>query len=160
MTITSDAGRNCDCEKVVIHLESEVVKGFLEPDHVETLDAVLLRNANGIPQSMKVRRLGAEAFEDIPIAKLKAIFYVKDFDGNARHKDLQFYKRAPLVHGIWSRVEFLDGEVMEGLVHNTIGFVRDPGFFIRPTDPASNNRVVYVLKSWLKDFRILGLRNL
>jgi hypothetical protein len=137
-----------------------VVKGFLQADHVETLDAALLRSTDGTPQSMRVRRLGAEAFEDILMEKLKAIFYVKDFDGDASHKDLNFYKRAPLVHGIWSRVEFLDGEVMEGLVHNTIGFLRDPGFFIRPTDPACNNRLVYVLKSWLRDFRILGLRNL
>jgi hypothetical protein len=49
---------------------------------------------------------------------------------------------------------------MEGLVHNTIRFVVDPGFFIRPTDPESNNRLVYVVKNGLKDCRVLGLRNL
>ena len=58
------------------------------------------------------------------------------------------------------RVEFLDGEVMEGIVHNTLRFLVDPGFFLVPTDPDSNNRLVYVMKSWLKDHRVLGVRKL
>jgi hypothetical protein len=66
----------------------------------------------------------------------------------------------PIVHGIWVRVEFLDGEVMEGIVHNTLRFLVDPGFFLIPSDPDSNNRLVYVMKSWLRDHRVLGVRKL
>jgi hypothetical protein len=29
-----------------------------------------------------------------------------------------------------------------------------------PTDPCSNNKLVYVLKSWLVDHRVLGMRKL
>jgi hypothetical protein len=36
----------------------------------------------------------------------------------------------------------------------------DPGFFLLPTDPDSNNKLVYVLKSWLVDHRVLGMRKL
>jgi len=160
MTITSGTAADTDWEKVVIHLESEVIKGFLEANQTETLDALLLSVTNGMPPFLRIRRLGAEGFEEVPIENAKAVFYVKDFDGDGQREDLQFYKRAPLVPGIWIRVEFLDGEVMEGLVHNTIRFLLDPGFFIRPTDPGSNNRLVYVLKSWMKEFRVLGLRNI
>ena len=85
---------------------------------------------------------------------------MKDFDGDQQHKNLRFYKGAPIIHGVWIRLEFTDGEIMEGLVYNTIRFLADPGFFILPTDPYSNNRLVYVVKSWLKDCRILGLRNI
>jgi hypothetical protein len=66
----------------------------------------------------------------------------------------------PIVHGIWVRVEFLDGEVMEGIVHNTLRFLVDPGFFLIPSDTDSNNRLVYVMKSWLRDHRVLGVRKL
>ena len=159
MTIASGTAAEKDWEKVVIHLESEVVKGFLETHPMDTLDALLLSTSNGMPPSLRIRRLGVDTFEEIPTENAKAVFYVKDFEGNGQRKDLQFYKRAPLVHGIWIRVEFLDGEVMEGLVHNTVRFLLDPGFFIRPTDPSSNNRLVYVLKKCLRDFRVLGLRN-
>jgi hypothetical protein len=31
---------------------------------------------------------------------------------------------------------------------------------MRPTDPKSNNLLVYVMKSWIKECRVLGLRNI
>jgi hypothetical protein len=49
---------------------------------------------------------------------------------------------------------------MEGIVYNSIRYLIDPGFFLLPTDPGSNNKLVYVLKSWLVDHRILGMRKL
>jgi hypothetical protein len=58
------------------------------------------------------------------------------------------------------RFQFLDGEVMEGIVYNSIRYLVDPGFFVLPTDPGSNNTLVYVVKSWLVDHRVLGLRKL
>jgi hypothetical protein len=58
------------------------------------------------------------------------------------------------------RVQFLDGEIMEGIVHNSMRYLIDPGFFLMPTDPLGNNKLVYVLKSWLIDHRVLGMRKL
>jgi hypothetical protein len=58
------------------------------------------------------------------------------------------------------RLQFLDGEVMEGIVYNSIRYLIDPGFFLLPTDPDSNNRLVYVRKNWLADHRVLGMRKL
>jgi len=58
------------------------------------------------------------------------------------------------------RVQFLDGEVMEGIVHNSLRYLVDPGFFLLPTDPFGNNKLVYVMKNQLADHRVLGTRNL
>jgi hypothetical protein len=58
------------------------------------------------------------------------------------------------------RVQFLDGEVIEGIVHNSIRYLLDPGFFLVPTHPGSNNKLIYVSKSQLIDHRVLGTRNL
>jgi len=160
MTVTPGTETSQEWEKVIIRLETDVIKGFLESQRSDTLDALLLNATNGTPPFLKIRRLGADSVEEIPTEQAKAVFFVKDFDGDAEHRDLHFYKRAPLVHGVWVRVEFLDGELMEGMIHNTIRFLVDPGFFIRPTDPTSNNRLVYVLKKWMRDFRVLGLRNI
>jgi len=160
MTVTPGAETSQEWEKVIIRLETDVIKGFLESQRSDTLDALLSSATNGAPPFLKIRRLGADSVEEIPTEQAKAVFFVKDFDGDAEHRDLHFYKGAPLVHGVWVRVEFLDGELMEGMVHNTIRFLVDPGFFFRPTDPMSNNRLVYVLKKWMRDFRVLGLRNI
>jgi hypothetical protein len=58
------------------------------------------------------------------------------------------------------RLQFVDGEVMEGIVYNSIRYLIDPGFFLLPTDPDSNNKVVYVRKDRLVDLRVLGMRKL
>lgn len=151
---------SCEREKVVIRRGDDVIKGFLEIGSGNTLDA-LLRDATAAPPAvLRIRRLDNGTIEEIPIEHAKAVFYVKDFKGDPDHRDLRFYRGAPIVHGVWIRLEFNDGELIEGLVHNTIRFLVDPGFFIRPTDPKSNNRLVFVVKSWLKECRILGLRNL
>lgn len=156
----SEANCKSRFEKVVIRMGDRAVKGFLEIGTGDTLDA-LLQNASAPPPALlRVRRLDDSKIEEIPIEHTKAVFYVKDFDGDLDHRDLRFYRGAPILHGVWVRLEFYDGEVMEGLVHNTLRFLVDPGIFIRPTDPKSNNRLVYVVKSCLKECRILGLRNI
>ncbi len=57
------------------------------------------------------------------------------------------------------RVYFHDNEMIEGIVSNTCDYVLQDGFFLMPTDPNGNNKLVYVLKGGLKDFHVLGLRN-
>jgi len=147
-------------EKVVIRVGNEIIKGFLDSRADDNLDALLRDAATDPPALLRVRRLADNLIQEIPIEHAKAVFYVKDFDGDRQHKNLRFYKGAPIVHGVWMRLEFTDGEIMEGLVQNTSRFLVDPGFFILPTDPYSNNRLVYVVKSWLKECRVLGLRNI
>src|SRR4051812_36761703 len=101
-------------EKVVIRVGNEVIKGFLENRAGDSLDA-LLRNASADPPAvLRVRRLADSSIQEIPIENTKAVFYVKDFEGDRQHKNLRFYKGAPIVHGVWIRLEFTDGEIMEG----------------------------------------------
>jgi Family of unknown function (DUF6982) len=154
----TDCGRGF--EKVVIRVGNEVIKGFLESRAGDSLDALLRNAAADPPALLRVRQLGDDVIREIPIENTKAVFYVNDFDGDRERKNLLFYKGAPIVHGVWICLEFTDGEIMEGLVHNTIRFLVDPGFFVLPSDPYSNNRLVYVVKSWLKECRVLGLRNI
>jgi hypothetical protein len=109
---------------------------------------------------LHVRLFDSNTVEEISIKDVKAIFYVHNFDGDANHKEMSFYGKSPIVHGIWMRVQFLDGEVIEGIVHNSMRYLVDPGFFLVPTHPGSNNKLIYVSKSQLADHRVLGTRNL
>ena len=149
-------------QKVVIQFGNgnAVVKGYLEPHSWDTIESVLSNAPQTSPQSFRVRPLGSDTIQEISTADAKAVFYVNNFEGDRAHNPLQFHSPSPIVHGIWVRVEFLDGEVMEGIVHNTLRFLVDPGFFLVPSDPESNNQLVYVMKSWLKDHRVLGVRKL
>ncbi len=124
------------------------------------MNELLSRAPQSSPESFRVRSPESDAVEDISAEDIKAVFYVNSFEGDSEHEHLNFHTRAPIVHGIWMRVQFLDGEVMEGIVYNSIHYLVDPGFFMLPTDPDSNNRLVYVRKNWLADHRILGMRKL
>jgi hypothetical protein len=146
-------------EKVVIQFGTRTVKGHLETPVWNTIEELLSDAPQSSPEILRIRPLESDIVEEILIKDVKAIFYVHSFDGDAKHKELSFYGKSPIVHGIWMRVQFLDGEVMEGIVNNSIRYLVDPGFFLLPTDPLGNNKLVYVVKSQLADHRVLGTRN-
>ena len=147
-------------ERIVIQFGARTIKGYLESPTGNTIEELLKAAPLGAPASLRVRCLESNVIEEISINDVKAIFYVRSFEGDAKHKELSYYGKSPIVHGIWMRVEFLDGEVMEGIVHNSLRYLVDPGFFLFPTDPFSNNKLVYVVKSQLADHRVLGTRSL
>ena len=147
-------------EKVVIQFGDRTIKGYLESPAWNTIEELLSNAPQSSPENIRIRRLESDVVEEISIKDVKAVFYVNSFDENPVRNHLNFHTRAPIVHGIWMRFQFLDGEVMEGIVYNSIRYLIDPGFFVLPTDPGSNNKLVYVVKSWLVDHRVLGLRKL
>ena len=147
-------------EKVVIQFGAKRIKGYLESPIWNTIEELLSNAPPSSPEIFRIRRLESDTVEEIPTRDIKAVFYVNTFDGDPDHKDLNFHSRAPIVHGIWMRLQFLDGEVMEGIVYNSIRYLVDPGFFVLPTDPRSNNKLVYLVKSWLVAHRVLGMRKL
>jgi hypothetical protein len=160
MIKVEDAGNPPEGEKVVVQFGDKIIKGFLESPTWNTIEELLSNAARVSPEGCRVRLLGSDAVEEIALSDLKAIFYVNSFDGDPVHNHLNFHTRAPVVHGIWIRIKFVDGEVMEGIVYNSIRYLVDPGFFLVPTDPDSNNKLVYVVKSKLEDHRVLGLRKI
>jgi hypothetical protein len=147
-------------EKVVIQFGNRTVKGYLESPIWNTIEELLANAPPTVPDTFHIRNLDTDLVQEVSLKDVKAVFYVESFEGDSDHSHLNFHTRAPIVHGIWMRCQFLDGEVMEGIVYNSIRYLVDPGFFLLPTDPGSNNKLVYVLKSWLVDHRVLGLRKL
>ena len=145
--------------RVVVRYENHAIRGLVEPKDLGSMDQ-LLRNDPVYPlSSIRLRLLDSEQVEDVSTRDAKAVFFVKTFDGDLKHRALHFHEHAPIVPGLWVRVYFQDGEMIEGIISNTRDFVLETGFFLRPTDPNGNNRLVYVLKGGLKDFHVLGMRN-
>jgi uncharacterized protein DUF6982 len=147
-------------ERVVIQFGTKTLKGYLESPVWNTIEELLSNAPASSPETFRIRHLDSDLVEEISTKEIKAVFYVNTFDGDSDHKHLNFHSRAPVAQGIWMRLQFRDGEVMEGIVHNSLRYLIDPGFFLLPTDPDSNNQLVYVVKSWLVDHRVLGMRKL
>lgn len=82
-------------------------------------------------------------------AELKAVFYVKSFDGSAVAEAAETPDNAWRPEGSALVIEFQDGEVLEGHCHRTYR-PGDARFYLIPDDPASNNLGVLVERSAVK----------
>jgi len=94
--------------------------------------------------------------QTVPLASLKAVFFVRDFKGDPQYEPVQFLSKAPVSEKLFVRVRLRDGEVLEGRVNNGLDLLLHPGFFLSPSDPEGNNLRVYIPKSAVADFKVLG----
>lgn len=84
---------------------------------------------------------------DVSIGELKAVFFVRTYDGNSKHVETRDLAHAK-GQGRKILVTFTDGEVLGGF---TTGYSKDKqGFFVIPVDPNSNNSRVYVVTTAVK----------
>jgi hypothetical protein len=83
----------------------------------------------------------------IDTGHLKAIFFVKDFEGNKEHKDC--YEDTVIGGGRKIRVLFPDGETIIGFTQGYSALRQ--GFFMIPADKDGNNERIYVINSATKD---------
>ena len=83
---------------------------------------------------------------EVSHSPLKAVFFVKTFEGNRDHRSPEDFSLDSLksIPGLKVKVTFFDGEVMYG---STNGYapVRK-GFFIFPVDKGSNNDRVFAIR--------------
>jgi hypothetical protein len=88
---------------------------------------------------------------DIPLKDLKAVFFVRDFAGNAGYREQKQFPEEEGPPGRRIAIEFVDGEILVGY---TLGYDRQrPGFFLVPADPRSNNLRVFVVSSAVREVR-------
>ena len=147
-------------EPVVVRCDARVIKGYLESPDWNSADAAVQLSPVHARDVFRIRHFESNLVEEVPANQIKAVFFVSDLSGEPDHNSLRFHALEPIVPGVWVQVQFRDGEVIEGIVENSIRFLTEPGFFLRPTDPACNNKLVYVMKNWLTDHHVLGLTRL
>ena len=87
----------------------------------------------------------------VPMDQLKAIFFVRDFNGNPDRVERQSF--AQRQSGRRIEVTFLDDEVLLG---STLGYRADgSGFFVTPADDEGNNLRVFVLPGAIRHIRYI-----
>ena len=139
--------------KVVIHKLGSLIRGTVVSNQAfaDTNDPDGLR--------VRITRDSGE-IDEISLEDAKAMFFVRSFTGRAKHEDLSFYDEAATAAFLWTRITFLDGEVIECMVPNSKEVMLAPAFFATPVDPEANNLSMYIVKKTIKQFQILAVRNL
>ena len=116
---------------------------------VRYTDGKMLKGTTGDfrPASPRFHLIPADgsAVVDVRVDQLKAVFFVRDFVGSSERTKLRGFLTAPAetTKGKKVAVLFRDGELACGY---TLTFSPDrAGFFMFPSDAASNNLRIYVV---------------
>jgi hypothetical protein len=122
-----------DNKVVVRYRDGHLLKGFTHDFSPDKHSFHVLEEKSG--KKTKVINTG----------ELKAVFFVKSFEGDCRRIESPDWEGLKTAPGIKVKVTFRDGEVIYGTssVYNR----RRLGFFIRPADQDSNNERLYVIAS-------------
>ncbi|MBN2283635.1 MAG: hypothetical protein JXO48_07070 [Deltaproteobacteria bacterium] len=98
-----------------------------------------------------VEPLDGTAVKEMQIEDLKAVFFVKDFEGNREHK--KSYTDTVVGGGRKIKITFFDGEEIIGF---TLGYSSErQGFIVTPADLKGNNERIYIVKSATKTIEFL-----
>ncbi|HVO77042.1 MAG TPA: hypothetical protein VMT60_03570 [Candidatus Bathyarchaeia archaeon] len=122
--------------KVVVHYaDGKLVKGY-------THDFLPERESFHLNTAIEP---GTGTVHEVEIAELKAVFFVKSFEGNMTYREKSTFEDADAkaLHGIKIKVTFKDGEILRGI---SLGYSKAKrGFFVVPIDPQSNNERIFVV---------------
>jgi len=137
-------------QKVVVHFaDGRTIWGFI-PESTGRSEGTLTAEA------MEVTDTDGKCLKIQP-ADVKAIFLVRSFEGDPNYAEYKSFIDRSTGNGVWLRVHFQDGEILEGVGPNTLATFLDSMFYLTPPDPRSNNHAVLVSKSSLSQMQVLGL---
>jgi len=139
-------------EKVVVRFrDGKLMKGYLTEFTVQS-DTVTFRGQN-TGNTLQV-----------PIDELKAVFFVKTFDGFHEYVEKKAFGTRKL-EGCKVVVKFTDNEILVGIIDGEVPWDKGfslaklgdnaKGFFLTPADGDTNNDRVFVVGSAIQDISIM-----
>ena len=137
---------------VVVHgAGGHLTKGTLEWNAVS--ESVI--PASPLPGVLRIKCSTSGEDKVVPLDEAKAVFFVKTQEGNNVHEEVKFFEYVTPNY-VWVRVQFVDGEVLEGRTENSCRLLFDPGIWLQPFDMTGNNSLVYIPRSAVINFHIVG----
>ena len=131
-------------KKVVVELlDKQALRGYLSPTRLGQADPIDVLTPEG-------------EHEQIPLAKVRAIYFVREFSDDFEPERKAFLSR-PKLDGLWVRLRFTDGDTLEGVVPNDLLSLLDNGLQITPPDLNSTTDRIFVPRGALAEVTVLGV---
>ena len=138
---------------------------------------VIVRRVTGetlpgyLPLSTFVRNRGIELLDlsgrviPLLINDIKHICYVREFNlhdtVNPERLTRRNFLARPRTEGLWLRMTFRGGDILEGLAPTDVGLVddviNDAGLHVSPPDTRSNTQRIYVPRTSLTELQLLAV---
>ena len=131
-------------KKVVIELaDRTALRGYLNPARLSAADSLDLLTPEG-------------AHEQVPVAKVRAVYFVRDLEEDFAPQRKAFLSR-PKLDGLWVKVTFRDQATLEGVIPNDLVALLDNGLHLTPPDFNSNTDRIYVPRPAIAGLTVLGV---
>ncbi len=91
----------------------------------------------------------------VAYGEIKSVCFVKDFHGEP--EAAKVFQSRPKMEGLWVRMTFRDGDVMDGILPNALLSWDRYGYAVIPPEPYSNNQKVFVPRDALSAMTVLGV---
>jgi hypothetical protein len=124
-------------------LDRQALRGYLSPTRLGQADPIDVLTPEG-------------EHEQIPLAKVRAIYFVREFSDDFEPERKAFLSR-PKLDGLWVRLRFTDGDILEGVVPNDLLSLLDNGLQITPPDLNSSTDRIFVPRGALSEVTVLGV---
>ena len=140
LSATDDSPQASAWQKIVVrYVEGQMLKGYTQDFSANRPQFSLWPSINA----------EANARVIVPLARLKGVFFVRDFAGNPGY--VERTDTGGPQHGRRIEVTLVDDEVIVG---RTLSYRPDGhGFFVVPADPLANNIRVFVVASAVRQVR-------
>lgn len=130
-------------KKVIVRrFDRESVSGFVNPFSYLQPQAIEVLKPDG-------------ALALLPYSDVRCVAFVKDFEDEAASRPI--FLTRPKLEGLWIRMVFRDGEVMDGILPNNLLAWEVAGYTVTPPEPDGNHQKVFVPRQALRSIQVLGV---
>lgn len=128
----------------IARFEEPALEGYVNPKTYFRVDSIEF-----LDRSAQVRL--------VTLQNIKGVYFIRDFDGDSAKKQKKTFASRPKQLGLWIRLNFRDGDILEGVVENNMLLMEGDGITITPPDPNSFAQRVFVPRSALRDVAVVGV---
>jgi Family of unknown function (DUF6982) len=131
-------------KKVIVRkIDRDSVSGYVSPAAFVNDGKLELLNTSGTVIAIDLR-------------EIKAVFFVREF-GEAESLMRKTFTTRPRTEGLWVRLRFKDGEMLEGLMPADLAQTMPEGFLLSPPDQRSNTQRIFVPRTALESLTVLAV---
>ena len=132
-------------KKVIVRkLDRDSVSGYVTPAHYIQDGKLEVLNQAGTVIGIDLR-------------EIKGVYFVREF-GDSEVLARKTFTTRPRTEGLWVRLKFKDGEIIEGLMPNDLQLAdRNEGYLINPPDLRSNTQRIFVPRGAIDSLSVLAV---
>jgi uncharacterized protein DUF6982 len=131
-------------KKVIVRkTDRDTLNGYVAPAHFINEGKLEVLNTTGNVVGIELK-------------EIKGVYFVREFADSESLSRKTFTSR-PRSEGLWVRLKFKDGEILEGMMPNDLTQALPEGYLVNPPDLRSNTQRIFVPRTALASLNVLAV---